>query len=542
MLPLLLSSALACGGMFCSSQAQPINQAGERIVFALDEAAGEVEMHAKIAYEGPADQFAWLVPVPAAPELFVSTDELFSFLNRNTAPIFALRQICSCCEAVNNDTVDSVDGAGDTDSPGGGPDPVVVVASSLVGPYASVVLQASDAGALIQWLNDNDYFVPDRVEPFLDPYAAGGSYVVALKLQKDRGVGDLVPLGLRFPGTAVTIPLVMTAVAATPDMPVIPWVLASGRAVPSNYLHVTINELAVDWWNGGSNYNELVSRAADEAGGQAFATDFAGSTQPFRDRLAWPGRYNETALRSETTLRGLWGAILSQGFVINDDLTGIVSAQFPESEAVLIDIGQGGDTGFFGGRDYACDEPEELGCATIDPTAVVDMLMAAIVTPNARANQLFSDMKYITRLTSSVSPVEMTVDPQFVVNQAQPDVAQVRAATIDIGGCYGEDLNRLTLADGTTVYIPEDQRPQEYLQGLVDLPVRTIEQMSAHAPPVLLTDHGPEIDALVSTLNGILPAVVPPEADEGCGCDAPNAHPAWALALLAAAARRRRRA
>jgi len=37
-------------------------------------------------------------------------------------------------------------------------------------------------------------------------------------------------------------------------------------------------------------------------------------------------------------------------------------------------------------------------------------------------------------------------------------------------------------------------------------------------------------------------AAVPPEADEGCSCDAPGAQPAWALAFLATAARRRRRA
>lgn len=569
MLALLVSSALACGGLFCSAPALPVNQSGERIVFALDAPAGEIEMHTKITYEGPAETFAWLVPLPAVPELFVSTDELFTFLDDQTAPIFSLRSSCPCC-VDTTDVFDTV--AFDTGAPGAAP--VVVVATGLVGPYSSAVLQASDAGTLIRWLNDNDYFVPPNVGPFLAPYVANGSYVVALKLQKDRDVGDLVPLGLRFPADSATIPLIMTAVAAASDMPVIPWVLGAGRAVPTNYLHVEINELAIDWWNGGSNYNALVSQAADEAGGQAFATDFASPTTALRDRLVWPGRYNEAALRRETTLRGLWGAVLSQGFVVNDDLTGILSQFFPDSDAVLADVGQGG----LPTRDTVCDEPAEIGCDAINPTDVVDQLVAAIITPNLRANALFTDLPYITRLTSSVSPAEMTVDPMFAINPALPDVSRFHTATYESGGC-DDGLNRLVLSDGTEVFIPNDQLPMNYLRDLVNLPARTIEQTRASGASTVMVDHSTEIDTLLAGLNAMArfgdeldtPSTdtvgdtvvddtptgdTPDETDasddsdtgaptvdeKGCGCDAPSAHPAWALALLAAAARRRRRA
>ena len=37
--------------------------------------------------------------------------------------------------------------------------------------------------------------------------------------------------------------------------------------------------MAIDWVGGGQNYADVVSQAVDEAGGQAFVTDFAGPLQ-----------------------------------------------------------------------------------------------------------------------------------------------------------------------------------------------------------------------------------------------------------------------
>jgi hypothetical protein len=55
------SSAWACGGLFCSP-AQPVVQEGEDILFVVD--GDDVEMHVRIRYAGPAEEFAWIVPVP----------------------------------------------------------------------------------------------------------------------------------------------------------------------------------------------------------------------------------------------------------------------------------------------------------------------------------------------------------------------------------------------------------------------------------------------------------------------------------------------
>ena len=60
----LVPAANACGGFFCGPT-DPIDQAGENILFAVDKAAGEVTVHVQIQYEGPAEEFAWILPAPA---------------------------------------------------------------------------------------------------------------------------------------------------------------------------------------------------------------------------------------------------------------------------------------------------------------------------------------------------------------------------------------------------------------------------------------------------------------------------------------------
>ena len=76
------------------------------------------------------------------------------------------------------------------------------------------------------------------------------------------------------------IPIRLTAVAALPDMGVLVWLLGSARAVPLNYLHVTPNYTRLNWYAGTTNayasYQTLITAAMDEAGGQGFATDYAG--------------------------------------------------------------------------------------------------------------------------------------------------------------------------------------------------------------------------------------------------------------------------
>jgi hypothetical protein len=70
----------------CDAGPTPVVQNAERIAFLVDEAAGEVEAHVQIFYEGPPDAFAWVVPVAAVPEVFLSSESLFVSIANGLAP------------------------------------------------------------------------------------------------------------------------------------------------------------------------------------------------------------------------------------------------------------------------------------------------------------------------------------------------------------------------------------------------------------------------------------------------------------------------
>ena len=172
--------AEACGGFFCSQA--PIDQAGERIVFGVRD--NTVEAHIQIQYQGEAEKFSWVVPMPAFPVLDVGSPMIFSYLDGRTQARFTLDWQNRCTGDGRGGGVfeDVADGPPSAPSPveGGG---VVVVSQSEVGPYDAAILQADQATALRDWLVDNGYDLTPQGAQALEPYVGQGLYFLALKLQ-----------------------------------------------------------------------------------------------------------------------------------------------------------------------------------------------------------------------------------------------------------------------------------------------------------------------------------------------------------------------
>ncbi len=94
------ATALACGGLFCNNN-DPVDPSGEQIVFEIDEEADRTTMHVNVAYEGPSESFAWVVPVQGIPDLFRGHSELFRVLDATTAPRYGtVRTYDASCEGV----------------------------------------------------------------------------------------------------------------------------------------------------------------------------------------------------------------------------------------------------------------------------------------------------------------------------------------------------------------------------------------------------------------------------------------------------------
>lgn len=540
---LATTDASACGGFFCSQV--DVDQIGEQIVFGVDPGTGIVETHVQVAYQGSAEEFAWVVPVPEVPELFVSSDMLFQQLRARTRPQFQVETVYNgdCgwqWDSGWGDDFDA-DGAGGGPFPASEEDGVEVIAERNVGPYRTVVLRASTSEALLTWLQENNYDLPDSLDPVLAPYVASESYFVALGLLNDRDVGDLKPLGMRYAATQPMIPIQLTSIAATPDMRLEVYVLGEERAVPSNYLHVQVNEAAIDWLSWGSNYEDVITRAADEAGGQAFATDFSGSTTPFQGMLYTEGRFNTSAFDGVTDPVEAMNLVMGGGFPADGTTLGILRRFLPVPEGL--------DEQSF----YNCVEcyAEQLEGVTVDGTAMGAAFEEEVVTPLRDAESLFSRFSTLSRMTSSISPIEMTVDPMFVFNPDMGDVSNVHSATVEYDCRDGEDVTdaerRVVLADGRVILLPPmrffndgDVTTAEYIEDATVYAASIVERTSESGLPEVLVDRSADIDGVIRENNDNVDDLFGQSACGGCShTGAPVGGLFGLLALLGLSRRKR---
>ena len=86
-LALFTPDAAACGGFFCNN-VDPVKQKGETVVFEVDKTANRTTMHVQVEFQGPASEFAWVIPVRGEPDLALSNDALFTQLESRTRPQF----------------------------------------------------------------------------------------------------------------------------------------------------------------------------------------------------------------------------------------------------------------------------------------------------------------------------------------------------------------------------------------------------------------------------------------------------------------------
>ena len=263
-----VSNAVACGGFFC--QTDPVDQAGERIVFTVND-DGTVTSLIEILYEGSAADFSWILPIPeaiAADDLAVPDkgQEVFRELHLLTDVQIIAPPVPDCAEVVMEALSAQVEDGG-----------VEIFASGEVGPFGFDVIGSEDPAALIDWLVDNNYRVDPPMEPLIDVYVEEEFAFVAMRLLDGETSESITPIEITYPGTQPMIPLRLTAVAALPDMPIFTWIFADEQAVPTRYAHMEIETAEITFSAFGiDNYRRLVAQRADANDGRAFITEFAG--------------------------------------------------------------------------------------------------------------------------------------------------------------------------------------------------------------------------------------------------------------------------
>jgi uncharacterized protein (TIGR03382 family) len=550
------STALACGGFFCDTagpQQLRVDQTAERIVFAVDESNETVEVHVQISFEGEADDFAWIVPVPQEPEIFPSVDDLFSRLQTATAPQWNLTfEVEGKCKQERTRMFAEMDVAmsateDSAPEPSAGGFDVTVGMQGPIGPYEAVTLQAATADDLLGWLQENEYDLPDALGPKLDPYVSSDSWFVALRMGKSSDTGDLVPLGMRYSGTDPMIPLQLTAIAATPDMRLEPYILGAARAVPENYLHVQVNPFAVNWLNNGGNYDEVITRAANESGGQGLATDFAGPTADLGSLFWTESAYTTGAIRTETTAFGVMRAMFERSGIPVSAGTAPVISDFVDFPPAAEDMGFD-DLGYYqclgdSNCNWQLDGVVDFDAA-VDGAAFADALESDWIEPMRQAQDLLDSHDWLSRLRSSISAEEMTVDPRFVLNKEMGAVSNQHNATL-ITECRPalfeyEAPRRLVLEDGRYMKVPPSEEVFDWdlwIDRVGGYAAQVVETTGRSGGAVAITDNTDAINAALDELNAAAEATY----GAGCGCQSAGGGSAVALGLLTLLGVRRRR-
>jgi hypothetical protein len=215
---------LADGCFFPDSMYRDLYESAQKAVILYGNSTEHLIL--SVSFEGDAEDFAWVIPLPDKPEIAVTDAELFWELSDFTAteiprPGFG----CSFFGAT---------------APGG-QEGVDVIEEQVVGPYATAILSATNATALVDWLNANGYIFPEDGEDIVSGYIEKEWYFVATKInavEEDTGYalaeGAIEPIVLSFASDEIVYPLRITSLSAT-SPEVLLYVFADHVMVPEQY-------------------------------------------------------------------------------------------------------------------------------------------------------------------------------------------------------------------------------------------------------------------------------------------------------------------
>lgn len=242
---------------------------------------GQEQLFIKPKYEGPAEKFAWIVPVPSKPEVEIADEALFFEVFGATNKMIAAE-----------------------------PAKVEVLEQKVVGDYAVSVLRSEDGDALTKWLAENGYHLPDSASVPVAGYVAKGWTFVACKIVAAKASGSvrsgaLQPLKLTFATKKPVYPLRLSAANPGP-FDLIVHLIIPRPSTPGRYYRVdferplpitvtmyvdytTLRNGEDDWWRSDFPLLTQMSRGREmDIYSIAWAGPFKADPRRCTSDLVWP--------------------------------------------------------------------------------------------------------------------------------------------------------------------------------------------------------------------------------------------------------------
>jgi len=192
-------------GCFVWRRGADLNEPSQKAVLLWR--GGRETLVLQVKYEGPAEDFAWIVPLPARPEVTAIKPKKAPF---EELSLYTQRRRKWGYRGAGRPAAEGLDA-------------VQVLERKIVGVYDVAVLAAADPKALSDWLNRNGYAFPPHRTDVLEHYTKKKWVYVAMRIDRkalgtDRvkklRVGELQPIRFIFPAKEMVYPLRISSVNA----------------------------------------------------------------------------------------------------------------------------------------------------------------------------------------------------------------------------------------------------------------------------------------------------------------------------------------
>jgi hypothetical protein len=176
---IFLPASVYADGCFLWQGGADLNEPMQKAIIYFDDATEVLILQVK--YEGAAEEFAWVVPLPSRPTITAIDTDDNPF--REISMYTRIRRYARHRKGAMMETP--------------GADKVVVLERRIIGVYDTAVLAAREATALANWLSTNGFDFPASRTDVLGHYARKGWFFVAMRIDPAR-LGDHEIGGLKY--------------------------------------------------------------------------------------------------------------------------------------------------------------------------------------------------------------------------------------------------------------------------------------------------------------------------------------------------------
>ncbi|MDM8549864.1 DUF2330 domain-containing protein [Desulfobacterales bacterium HSG2] len=196
---IIVTGQVLADGCFVWDRGADLNEPSQKAVIWWD-GTREVLL-LQVRYEGPAEDFAWIVPLPSKPEISAVDADKSPFAEIS---LYTQKRIGWAYRSIER----------------GG---VTVLERRIAGVYDIAVLSSADAGALGGWLNRNGFAFPASRTDVLEHYTRKGWVYAAMRIDRkslgkdeisELRTGELQPVRFSFPADEAVYPLRISSVNA----------------------------------------------------------------------------------------------------------------------------------------------------------------------------------------------------------------------------------------------------------------------------------------------------------------------------------------